>query len=414
MPVGLDEALEQKAASSERMVRKPQRVLSVDLLRGITIALMILVNDPGDWTHVFRQLDHASWNGWTLTDLVFPTFLFLMGASMVFSLAARAARGDCRGTQAGHIFARAGKIFLLDLVLAYFPRMQWTTLRLYGVLTRIALCYLLAGLVLLLTRRRRWLALAVVLLLAGYWALLRWAPVPGAGVPGQGIAFMDHTQNIVAWTDRAAMRWTQHWLHTGVLYNRGRDPEGLLSTLPAVATTLLGAMAGLWMRRPVVEGVKMPRLSMRVMLGAAGAAALIAGLIWSRWFPINKNLWTSSYVLLSAGWAALGLAGASWLVDGREGRWPGWLRVLTWPWFVFGSNAIAAFTVSIVIVKTLIFLRITDADGDKHTVWSMIYETGFARHGSTEWTSLAFAVSFVVVCFLPNWWLWRRKIFLRI
>ena len=414
MAVRVEEMPELQRAPREFTITAPTRVLSVDLLRGLTIALMILVNDPGDWSHVFKQLDHAEWNGWTLTDLVFPTFLFLMGAAMVFSLASRASRGDCKGTQAGHVFARAGKIFLLDLALAYFPRMHWTTLRLYGVLTRIALCYLIAGLVLLATRRVRWLAAIVAGLLIGYWVLLRWVPVPGAGVPGHAVAFLDRAQNLTAWTDRAVVAFTQRWLHTGVLYERVRDPEGLLSTLPAVATTLLGALAGLWMRRPAVRGERLTINRMRAGLAAAGVAGLLAGLIWARWFPINKNLWSSSYVLLAAGWAALALAGASWLVDARPEPWPRILRVVTWPWFVFGSNAITAFTVSIVIVKTCLFWKVADADGDRHSVWSLMYQHGFARGGSTNWTSLAFAVSFVVVCLLPNWWLWRKKIFLRI
>ncbi len=174
--------------AAERVVVKPQRVLSVDVLRGLTIALMILVNDPGDWSHVFSQLDHAEWNGWTLTDLVFPNFLFIVGASIVFSMTARAARGDCKGTLAGKAFARAGKIFLLDLILAYFPRMHWGGLRLYGVLTRIALCYLIAALILIATRRARWIVLIIAILLIGYWALLRWVPVPGIGVPGRDVA----------------------------------------------------------------------------------------------------------------------------------------------------------------------------------------------------------------------------------
>jgi predicted acyltransferase len=413
MSVGVEEVSSVAVPVREFAIGKPVRVLSVDLLRGVTIALMILVNDPGDWSHIFGQLDHAQWNGWTLTDLVFPTFLFLMGASMVFSLMARAAKGDCRKTQAGHIFARAGKIFLLDLVLAYFPRMHWGGLRLYGVLTRIALCYLLGGLLLLMTRRMRWIAAMVAVILVGYWVLLRWVPVPGLGMPGRDIPFMDRTQNLVAWMDRGVVAWTQRWLHTGVLYQHVRDPEGLLSTLPAVATTLLGAMAGIWMRRPMVEGVRETPGRMRVMLAGAGAAALFAGLIWGRWFPINKNLWTSSYVLVAAGWAALALAGASWLVDGRPRPWPKWLSVVTWPWFVFGSNAIAAFTVSVVIVKTCLYFHVMSG-GERTTVWGAIYEDLFARHGSTVWTSLAFAVSFVVVCLLPNWLLWRRKIFLRI
>ena len=152
-------------ATAERVVVKPQRVLSVDVLRGLTIALMILVNDPGDWSHVFSQLDHAEWNGWTLTDLVFPTFLFLVGASIVFSMSARAAQGNRKATLSGRVFARAGKIFLLDLILGYFPRMHWGGLRLYGVLTRIAVCYLIAALILLGMRRVRWLVLIIATLL---------------------------------------------------------------------------------------------------------------------------------------------------------------------------------------------------------------------------------------------------------
>jgi predicted acyltransferase len=403
---------------TERTIPGPQRVLSVDLLRGLTIALMILVNDPGDWGHVFPQLDHAVWNGWTLTDLVFPTFLFLVGASIVFSLDARAAKGNCRKTLSGHVVLRAMKILVLQFVLVFFPRMSWTRLRLYGVLPRIALCYLLAGLVLIATMRLRHRVRVLVgiaaVLLVGYWVLLRWVPVPGVGMPGRDVAFMDQTQNLTSWMDRGAMAWTQRWLHTGTLYLKTRDPEGLLSTLPAVATTLLGALTGIWMRRPkgVRGGEGMRR--MQFWLAVAGLLGVLAGEVWSWWFPINKNLWTSSYVLLAAGWAALALAAASWLVDRRREPWPRWLRVSTWPWFVFGSNAIAAYTVSVVVVKGLIFWKLTDSDGDKNSMWATIYETVFARNHSTEWTSLAFAVSFVVVCFLPNWWLWRRKWFLKI
>src|SRR5580692_1383914 len=191
-------------ATAERVVGKPQRVLSVDVLRGLTIALMILVNDPGDWSQVFRQLDHAEWNGWTLTDLVFPTFLFIVGASIVFSMRARAAQGNCKATLAWKIFARAGKIFLLDLILAYFPRMHWSGLRLYGVLTRIAVCYLIAALILLGTRRVRWLVLIIATLLLSYWVLLRWVPVPGIGMPGHDVLFMDKDLNLAAWLDRGA------------------------------------------------------------------------------------------------------------------------------------------------------------------------------------------------------------------
>ena len=186
----------------ETTTHAPGRIVSVDLLRGITIAFMILVNDPGDWAHTFTQLDHAPWNGWTLTDMVFPTFLFLVGASTVFSLEARERKGDCRKTMAGHIFWRATKLFLLKTFLSLVPYFHYTHMRIYGVLTRIALCYLLAGLVLLTTRRTQVLFAIVALLLIGYWVLLRWVPVPGAGLPVRDFPLLDKNLNLTAWLDR--------------------------------------------------------------------------------------------------------------------------------------------------------------------------------------------------------------------
>ena len=393
-----------------------QRVQSVDLMRGLTIAFMVLVNDPGDWDHVFTQLDHADWNGWTLTDLVFPTFLFLVGVSMVFSLRARAARGDSRKTLSGHVALRSAKLLLLSFVLVYFPRLHWSTMRFYGVLPRIAVCSLLAGLLLVATmrlRRQAWTLVCVVAaLLLGYWVLLRWVPVPGVGMPGRDVPFMDMNANLTSWLDRNVVAWTQLWLHTGRLYKQTRDPEGLLSTLPAVATVLLGALAGIRMRAPSSHAnPRDGQRQMRLTLLALGFAGICLGELWGHWFPINKNLWTSSYVLLSAGWATVGLAALSWLVDDRREPWPRWLRVATWPWFVFGLNAIAAYTTSAVVVKAALYFKVSDADGDKNTVMAWIYETVFARHGSTPWTSLAFAVCFVGLCFLPNWYLWRKKWF---
>ena len=400
------------------------RVLSVDVLRGLTIALMILVNDPGDWSHVYKQLDHAEWNGWTLTDLVFPTFLFLVGASIIFSLDARAAKGNCRKTLTVHVIFRCVKILLLQYILVFFPAMHWHTMRLYGVLPRIALCYLLAGLVLIATSKLKSrvpvLIGIVAALLIGYWALLRFVPIPGIGLPKRDIPFMDQTQNLTSWLDRATMAFTQRWFHTGRLYLAARDPEGLLSTLPAIATTLLGALTGLWMRQARdLQGGFAPRnsrplLRMQLSLAAAGILAVLAGELWSPLFPINKNLWTSSYVLLAAGWAALALALLSLLVDRRPEPWPRWLRVSTWPWFVFGSNAIAAYTVSVIVVETCLVIKLIGPDNLKHTLWAVYYQQVFARHASTNWTSLAFAISIVLICFLPNWLLWRRRIFLKI
>jgi predicted acyltransferase len=453
----------------------PSRVLSIDVLRGLTIALMILVNDPGDWSHTFAQLDHAKWNGFTLTDLVFPNFLFIVGASIIFSLDARIRRSASgqldpasgqldrassqlgrasgqldratRRTLALHILRRSAIIFALDLFFGLYPHFHYTHLRLFGVLTRIALCYLCAGLICLVTQRAdRLLAICAVLLI-GYWALMRFVPVPGCGIPTHEIPILDPNCNLAAWLDRHIIAFTQNFLHTGRLYEHTRDPEGLLSTLPAIVTTLLGSVAALWLRRvqPMLEarhperspqrGVEGPRETQltqaartfstqnltpaRLLKGLllAGILSLAVGSLWNLTFPINKNLWTSSYVLFSAGWALLLLAAFYWLIDIRHfnetkvGKW------LTFPWLVFGSNAIVAFCVSDFIVVNMIWLKLPfelGANGQPVTAWFWSYHHIFARNGSTNITSLAFALVFVAICFIPNWLLWRKRIFIKI
>ncbi len=398
------------------------RVLSIDVLRGITIAFMILVNDPGDWGHTYAQLDHAKWDGWTLTDLVFPSFLFIVGASIILSLHSRIARGDSRRDLGMHIVRRSVTIYVLAMVLNLVPYFHFTHLRLYGVLPRIALCYLCAGLICLATQRARNLLTIVAVLLVGYWALMRFVPVPGCGVPVRDIPLLDPDCNLAAWIDRGVIGFIQRTIHTGYLYEKTRDPEGLLSTIPAIATTLLGAVAALWLRRVEAtkgDGAAFPvtKAQCATALFLVGLMNMAAGLLWNVWFPINKNLWTSSYVLFAAGCSLVGLAACYWLIDMRrfhETRVGGWL---TWPWLVFGSNAIVAFTVSVVLVKTLLFIRISSVlgpNGKPVTAWGWIYNTVFARGHSTELTSLAFGLWFVLMCFIPNWILWRKRIFVKI
>ncbi len=398
------------------------RVLSIDVLRGITIAFMVLVNDPGDWGHTYAQLDHAKWNGWTLTDLVFPSFLFIVGASIILSLHSRIARGDSRRDLGMHIVRRSVTIYVLAMVLNILPYFHFTHLRLYGVLPRIALCYLCAGLICLVTQRARNLLAIVAVLLVGYWALMRFVPVPGCGVPVRDIPLLDPECNLAAWIDRGVIGFIQRTIHTGYLYEKTRDPEGLLSTIPAIATTLLGSVTALWLQR--VGSVKAAGGAFRTTktqcatgLFLAGLVSMAAGLLWNVWFPINKNLWTSSYVLFAAGCSLVGLAACYWLIDIRrlhETRVGGWL---TWPWLVFGSNAIVAFTVSVVLVKTLLFIRISSVlgpNGKPVIAWGWIYNDIFARGHSTELTSLAFGLWFVLMCFIPNWILWRKRIFVKI
>ena len=386
------------------------RVLAIDVLRGVTVAFMILVNDPGDGTHVYAQLEHASWNGWTLTDLVFPNFLFLVGAATIFSLDGRIRKGDSRAELAKHLFIRSGKIFLLKMILTAVPYFHMTHLRIYGVLTRIALCYLAGGLILLGTRNMRILAPLTAAILAAYWALLRFVRVPGYGLPGRDVPFLDKDGNLVAWIDRGINAFLQRTIHTGALYEHTRDPEGLLSTLPAIATVLIGAMAALWLRENVND-----RTRARNGLLLAGVASSATGLFWGQWFPINKNLWTSSFVLMAAGWAMTGLGLFYWLIDDRRLHETNPIgRCLTKPALIFGSNAITAYAMSSIFVKTLLFIKVHD--GDKMTNgWGYAYHRLLApNNNSTEFKSLAFAIGFVAVCFIPNWLLFRRKIFIKI
>lgn len=391
----------------------PGRVLSIDVLRGITIAFMILVNDPGDSTHAYAQLDHARWSGWTLTDLVFPTFLFLVGAAIILSLQTRIRRGESRRELALHMVRRSAILFALDLFFSLFPHFHFTHLRIYGVLTRIAICYLCAGIICLFTQKAAKLLTICAVLLVGYWALLRFVPVPGFGIPTHDMPLLDPVRNLTAWIDRGVTDFLQRTIHTGRLYLKTSDPEGLLSTLPAIATALLGSVAALWMRRVSDKTDPIPQTKCALGLLVWGVASLAAGLVWNIWFPINKNLWTSSFVLFAAGCSLVGLAACYWMVDIRrwhETKIGGWL---TWPWLVFGSNAIVVYCMADLLVEIALWIRVPNG-GQTISLWRWLYLHLFARGGSTEMTSLLFAICFVAVCFLPNIVLWRKKIFVKI
>jgi len=398
------------------MSAMPTRITSIDALRGLTIAFMILVNDPGDWAHVYPPLDHAPWNGFTPTDLVFPMFLFLVGCSIVFSISSRLAKGIPRHKIALQIVRRAATIFLIKMFLSAYPHFHFTNLRIYGVLTRIALCYLLAGLIFLYVRSAKSLVAITAALLIGYWLLMRLVPIPGLGAPIRDFPILDPDRNLAAWIDRAVSGFTLSTIHMGRLYQKTRDPEGLLSTLPAVATTLFGILAALYLK----QKSRVPHASSLrhgIPLPLAGLISLTLGLLWNPWFPINKNLWTSSYVLFAGGWSLLLLALFYWLFDTLQLQQRSRAaRALVWPLLVYGSNAIAAFVISEFIVLSLIAWKLSPATpgARPQTAWAWLYTHLFAAHGSTENTSLAFALVYVVVCFLPNWLLWRRKIFLRV
>ena len=375
-----------------------QRLLSLDVLRGITIAFMIMVNNNGG-SGSWGFMNHAKWNGLTPTDLVFPTFVFVVGASIAYAFEARLARGATRAQLARHTVQRAATLFLLGIVVSGFPFFSLAHLRIYGVLQRIALCYLLVGLFYLWDKRASTKVAALVAALVGYWILLRWVPVPGAGMPGRDISFMDQSQNLVSWIDRHIM---PHHLYLQAPEYNLRDPEGLLSTLPALGTTLLGLLTGLWLRASKPLAAKAQGL----VVGAL--VCLATGYLWSIWFPFNKNMWTSSYVLVTAGWSLAVLTLAFWAADVRC-----WRKRWIWPWLVLGSNAITAYIISELIPSALSNICFM-AGGRRTNVMAWVFNHTFAHIPSPGWAAFAYSVSILAFCIIPVWALYRKKIFIKV
>jgi predicted acyltransferase len=375
-----------------------RRLMSLDVVRGITIAFMIMVNNNGG-SGSWRFMNHAQWNGLTATDLVFPTFVFVMGISVVFAIESRLARGATRRQLVRHTVQRTVILCLLGIVVNSFPFFALDHLRFYGVLQRIAVCYLAVSLFYLWDCRARPIAAALVVALVGYWVLVRWVPVPGAGVPGRDVPFMDVRQNLVSWIDRQLF---PHHLYRDVPDHNVRDPEGLLSDLPAIGTALMGMLAGVWLRtrRSIAARAR----------GLAGAAigSLALGYLWALWFPLNKNMWTSSYVLVAGGYSLGLMTLAFWAVE-QQGWRTGW----TWIWLVFGSNAIAAYMFSELLPGVL--QNVHFISGGKRTdVIAFVFDHVFAHISDPGWAAFAYSVSFTAVCFVPVWMMYRRRIFLKV
>src|SRR6185437_9449933 len=371
------------------------RLLSLDIFRGATIAAMILVNDPGDWGSIYWPLRHSEWNGWTPTDLVFPFFLFVVGVSLVFSFSARRNRGKSRAAVVAHILRRGIVLFALGVFINGFPNhYNPATLRIEGVLQRIALCYVIASILYLWCGPKvRWAV--VFVLLAGYWIVMRYVPVPGFGVPTHGFPFLDPNRNLTAWLDRKLLM--------GHLYNHTNDPEGVLSTIPAIASTLLGIFAGEWLRSNQTHTQKILRMV------SYGTACFVAGEIWGLWFPINKNLWTSSFVLLIGGLAMVGLALCYWTFDIRK------LRIRLADFFlIFGVNAIAAYVLSELLAALITTVSFHSAKYGVITLQGWIYHTLFAPLASPVNASLFYAGVYVLLCWIPMWILYRKRVLLKI
>jgi predicted acyltransferase len=367
------------------------RMLSLDAFRGITIAGMILVNNPGSWEHIYSPLEHAAWHGWTPTDLVFPFFLFIVGVSITLALARRAEDGGSKRDLYVKILRRTLIIFGLGLALTAFPYNDASGFRIPGVLQRIAVCYFFASVIFLNTRWRAQAAIAAALLLA-YWAAMKLIPVPGFGA-----GVLDSKEgNLAAYIDRAVLG--------GHVWNQAKvyDPEGILSTLPAIATALAGVLTGHWLRtrREPVEKV--------AAMFVAGVACVVAGWAWNFWFPVNKALWTSSYVLLTAGFALQMLAVCYWLIDIKGYR--AWAK----PFLVFGSNALALYFLAEAFVRVVDVLPFKTSDGAETNLLALVYERVFARVASPLNASLMFAVCTVLFWLGVMWILYRRRVFIKV
>jgi predicted acyltransferase len=375
------------------IAERPARLLSLDAFRGITIAGMLLVNNPGSWGAIYGPLKHADWHGWTPTDFIFPFFLFIVGVAMTYSFAKLLERGANRRELMVKAAKRALVLFGLGLVLHGFPDYDLATIRIPGVLQRIAIAYFIGtGIVLAVGWRGQ--AVTAAALLLGYWAIMMLVPVPGgaAGV-------LDRGQDLGAYIDRAVFG-TQH------LWSASRtwDPEGLLSTLPAIASLLVGVLTGHWIRSGRTATVKVTGML------AAGAVGLLAGWLWGLSFPINKPLWTSSYVVFTGGWALLFLGACYWLIDVKGYR--AWAA----PFVVYGMNAIAAFFLSSLVARLLVFvLKVTPADGgDPIALKTHLYQTFFASWLQPINASLAYALAYVIFWLGIMWLMHRRKIYIKV
>jgi len=380
---------------------KPDRLLSLDLLRGLTIGFMILVNNNGDGEHAYWALKHAAWNGFTPTDLVFPTFLFLVGISTVLSTASRLARGATRQSLFLHTLRRAVILVLLGIVVNSFPFFQLHTMRFYGVLQRIAICYLIVATLYIFRPEWRSKAALVVAALVGYWLLMRFVPVPGYGTPTHEIPLLDRDANLAAWLDR-------HIFPASHLYEGTRDPEGLLSSLPALATTLLGLLTGVWLRTSHTLRHKARGIAI------AGLSCALLGGLWNLSFPVNKKLWTSSYVLFAGGLSLLLLALAIWIVDVRSPKQSdpevaGRSRLFT-PLLVFGTNAITAYVFSELLSAAIGNIRM----GPGVNLQEALYRSILGVVADPAFASLLYSLGFVLICWLATYPLYRQKLFIKI
>lgn len=391
--------------------QQASRIISLDVYRGLTVAGMILVTDPGTYDAVYGPLRHAAWMGATATDMIFPSFLFVVGVSIVLSFTSRIERGADRRRLAWHVLRRSAMLFLVGLAVNGFADYHWSTLRLPGILQRIAVCYLCGGLLYLLVSQRKsegetsaperailpmiGVALGILITYAG---MLKWVAIPGVGA-----GRLDSFGNLPAYIDRMLLGTRHMWAWgltpgLGVTY----DPEGILSTVPAVSATLFGIAAGEWMRTE--RSGKQKALALLL----ASLVLTSAGWLLSPLLPMNKRIWTSTFALFSGGISLILFAALYTVVDLWRSRW--W----TPPVMVLGTNAILAFVISGVITTLSDRLHVPGGSAHPTSLHHWAYQHVFAGWLAPVNASLAYALAITalnIVLILP---LYQKRIFLRI
>jgi len=383
-------AAQQNPQEAWRLRPDGVRLESLDVFRGATIAAMMLVNNPGTWEAVYPPLRHAEWHGWTFTDLIFPFFLWIVGVAMTLSFAKRVARGESKSRLVLHALRRSAVIFALGLFLAGYPFFSLSTLRIPGVLQRIAVCYLIATLI-FLYNGVRWQIAWTAVFLAVYWVLMKLVPVPGYGAGN-----LDKVGNFAQYVDSLFLSGHM-WAATKIW-----DPEGIVSTLPAVSTTLFGILTGHLLR------ARWSSEERTAWMFVSGNVLIVAGLALGMWLPINKNLWTSSFAVFMAGMALSTFAFCYWVVDVRGCR--KWAK----PFSIYGMNAIAVYVLAGVLARTLGLIKLSSEGGNTITLKEWIFRMFFAPLASPVNASLLYALCFVLVLYGMAWVMYRRRWFIKI
>lgn len=386
------------------MTEPKQRLLSLDFFRGLTVAAMILVNNPGSWGHIYAPLEHAEWNGCTPTDLIFPFFLWIVGVSIAFAMIGSKADPSTHRLTIIKAVKRGVILYLLGFFLAIFGKIMaviidgkslleaFQTVRILGVLQRIGIVFIISSIIFLKASNKTIFRI-FILVLAVYWALMTFVPVPGIGYPN-----MEKETNLAAWIDRGILTEAHTWASS-----KTWDPEGVLSTLPAVGTCLFGILVGVWMRRKDVDN------STKVAwLFTTGIGTVILGLLWDLQFPINKSLWTSSFVLYTGGLASVGLALCYWLIDVQ-----GYKKITT-PFVVYGVNAITVFFLAGLMPRLLNLVKITNADGTKSALLEKFYATCFTPFFSPVNASLVWAISYVLGFYVLLYFMYKKNIIIKV